>query len=188
LLFCLFSAVFVCSGQTPEPKATLRALISAAYHVPPYRIVGGPSWIDTDKWDARSEPLEPRFRLVVHRELRSTAAYDLIPADSGLKLTPSVCRARCGRFEVTRGRIEGFGVHLQPFADLVADILRRPIIDRTGFTGTIDIQLDFLPDDAVDATGPDASLIYVLEDKLRLKLRPSAADIEMLVIDRVEKP
>jgi uncharacterized protein (TIGR03435 family) len=188
LLFWLLSAVFVCSGQTPERKATLRALISAAYHVAPYRIVNGPAWIDSDEWRVGGEALERRFQLVVQRQSRSTSVYDLIRADGGLKLTPSTCPANCGRFVISRGRIQGLGVHLQPFADLISDMLGRPVIDRTGFTGPVDLQLDFLPDDAVDATGPDASLVYLLEDKLGLRLKASYADIEMLVIEHVEKP
>lgn len=70
-----------------------------------YRLIGGPNWIDIDRFDvlakldgdARSMPheqiqqmaqslLEDRFQLHVHREVRDLPLYNLVVAKSGLKM------------------------------------------------------------------------------------------------------
>jgi uncharacterized protein (TIGR03435 family) len=181
-------------GSWKIDNAPLKMLVGIAYNVKPYEIAGGPAWIDSDKWDVHAtQPqmqnlLRERFGLAVHRETREVPVYNLTVAQGSLKLKPSACRAGCGGIEVRRGRIEASGTPMQPFADALSEVLGRPVIDKTGLGGTFDIRLEFLPDDAVDATGPDASIFNVLEEQLGLKLEPSQAPAEMLIIDRAEKP
>ena len=85
-------------------SAPLRALMEAAYHLQPFRIVGGPEWIRSDQYeiDARATGnpghaqlmlmlcslLEDRFQLRIHRESREMPVYALVPARGGLKLPP----------------------------------------------------------------------------------------------------
>ena len=72
----------------------------------------------------------------------------------------------------------------------------RIIVDKTGLTGGFDIDLEFTPDPAAaggqpPAAGGDAnapSLFTALEEQLGLKLVPQRGPVEMLVIDRVERP
>jgi bla regulator protein blaR1 len=98
-------------GITTYPGGRLTAdgplslLIMDAYKVPPYRISGGPAWIDADRYAIEATPeadpgpsrrvlllqpvLEDRFNLKFHRETRELPIYVLGPAMSGLKLTAS---------------------------------------------------------------------------------------------------
>jgi uncharacterized protein (TIGR03435 family) len=63
----------------------------------------------------------------------------------------------------------------------------RPLVDKTGLTGTFDIHLEFSPDeDAVDAAIP--SIFTALQEQLGLRLESSKGPVEVLVIDRVERP
>jgi uncharacterized protein (TIGR03435 family) len=77
---------------------------------------------------------------------------------------------------------------MKALADLLARRLRRPVTDRTGLSGNFDIELTYSADGlAVDAVrGP--SLGEALRDQLGLKLMPERGSVEILVIDRLERP
>ena len=71
----------------------------------------------------------------------------------------------------------------------------RIIVDKTGLTGGYDFDLEFTPDPAAAGGQPPAaatdaapSLFTALEEQLGLKLLPQRGPVEMLVIDRVERP
>jgi uncharacterized protein (TIGR03435 family) len=69
--------------------------------------------------------------------------------------------------------------------------LGRPVTDRTGLTGTYDLDLTFASDAAVIAVqGPTEAppLMTALRDQLGLRLDSSRARVQVLVIDRVEQP
>jgi uncharacterized protein (TIGR03435 family) len=94
------------------------------------------------------------------------------------------------------------GVLLQNFATgILSPLLGRYVINRTGLEGRFNIPLVFAPDDdtpgglsglawsrregATPATGPS---IFKAFDELGLKLEPTKAPAEYLVIDHVERP
>ena len=71
--------------------------------------------------------------------------------------------------------------------------VQRAVIDRIGLTGTWDIDLTFSPDGGVAApaaapqdSGP--SLFTALQEQLGLRLEPSTGPVQVLVIDRIERP
>jgi len=80
--------------------------------------------------------------------------------------------------------------------------LNRTVVDRTGLTGSYDFDLTYTPDQmpqgrgdpppgappfpAVDPNGP--SLFTALQEQLGLKLEPTRAPVNVLVIDNVEPP
>jgi len=65
---------------------------------------------------------------------------------------------------------------------------RRPVIDSTGLTGDFDVELTFAPYNApvADSTAPD--LFTAVQEQLGLKLEPTKAPVDVLVVDHVEKP
>ena len=73
---------------------------------------------------------------------------------------------------------------------------RRTVLDKTGFTGTFDVHLQWTPGlgetgdsdvpVAPDSSGP--SIFAVLQERLGLKLKAGRGPVEVLVIDYVEKP
>jgi uncharacterized protein (TIGR03435 family) len=70
----------------------------------------------------------------------------------------------------------------------------RPVVDQTGLTGTYDVSLNWLPDRSENPSGVteplDAQEPFFeesLKDQLGLKLKPTKARIQTLVIDHVEQ-
>jgi uncharacterized protein (TIGR03435 family) len=65
----------------------------------------------------------------------------------------------------------------------------RPVIDRTGHEGMVDIKLDFTPASRVSAEADAAPSIFAaLPDQLGLRLQPGRAPVNVLIIDHVERP
>ena len=61
----------------------------------------------------------------------------------------------------------------------------RPVFDRTGLAGTYYFDLTY----AGDAPGsPLPSLPTVLRERFGLELKPDTGPVEVLVIDRAERP
>jgi uncharacterized protein (TIGR03435 family) len=67
----------------------------------------------------------------------------------------------------------------------------RPVLDRTGLTGTYDFDLRFAAP-SLRGASPDApalpSIFTALQEQLGLKLETSRGPVEMFVIDSVERP
>ena len=64
------------------------------------------------------------------------------------------------------------------------------VVDRTGLTGTYDLNVLFMPDER--KTVPDYVLVpafpEALQETLGLKLEKGKGPVEVLVIDHMEKP
>jgi len=85
---------------------------------------------------------------------------------------------------------------MEQLARRLTDVLGRHVIDKTGFTGTFDLHLNFAFDDRVqvprrsaeapEATAPSGlpSIFTALRNQLGLKLESSKGLIDVLVIDR----
>jgi len=172
--------------------------------------------------------LEDRFQLKVHRETRELPVYALTVAKSGPKLpqpkegscfandpngpTPPPVRGKfpCGSVgvmgESSGARIQGGKVQMAEFVRILAMVMGRPVVDRTGFTETFDLVLAFTPDQAVaglprpmgasdagspapaaDPTGPP-QIFSAIQEQLGLKLDSTKGPVEVLVIDHVERP
>ena len=147
--------------------------------------------------------LKDRFSLRVHTETHETRVYVLPPAKNGLKLPdarPEPCiygrkppesnpQAGCGGMDVTPESIVNEKISMQWFAGVLASVLGRPVLDRTGFTGSFRVLLEFAPvapGRDMDSTKP--SLFTALEEQLGLRLESEKGTEEVLVIDHVERP
>jgi uncharacterized protein (TIGR03435 family) len=67
----------------------------------------------------------------------------------------------------------------------------RPVVDATGLTGKYDIKLTWSPQADNPPAGKEApegqSMLEALESQLGLKIRQGKANLEMLVVDHIEK-
>jgi uncharacterized protein (TIGR03435 family) len=229
-------------GGISVENAPVRLLILNAYGVKSFQILGGRSWINSDRWDIEAKPersatsaqtvlmlqtlLEDRFKLSFHHETKELPVYSLTAAKSGLKLEPPKegnCRTfdptapppppgsalpPCGRLMITMSsttEMRGAKVPMAELVRILSNMLDRSVIDKTGFTGTFDVHFEFnreavpgLPgsgaasvpsDPGFPAPDPDAASIFtVLQEKLGLKLESTKGPVEVMVIDRLEKP
>jgi uncharacterized protein (TIGR03435 family) len=68
----------------------------------------------------------------------------------------------------------------------------RPIVDRTGLTGSLNFTLDFAPTWAANSAAADQSALpsffTALREQLGLELKPETGPVDVLVIDHVEMP
>ena len=102
-----------------------------------------------------------------------------------------------GRCVSMAARMNGGGhwslreITMARLAEQIKDELGRPVHDRTGLAGTYDVDLTFASDPAVLAVAglTDAPpLMTALRDQLGLRLESARGPVEVLVIDRVERP
>jgi uncharacterized protein (TIGR03435 family) len=70
------------------------------------------------------------------------------------------------------------------------DGIGRPVVDKTGLTGTYAIKLTYTPEYRRRRGGDPTGEITIFEavQQLGLKLQPQNAPVEMLFVDHIEKP
>jgi bla regulator protein BlaR1 len=96
------------------------------------------------------------------------------------------------------GKAAGRVVTIETLARLMSSWLddHRPVEDRTGLTGNFDLDLDWTPDRALPPDAPpmppinpnSPSLFTALQEQLGLKLEPGKSGVDVLVVDRAERP
>ena len=78
---------------------------------------------------------------------------------------------------------------LNPLSQLV----RRPVVDRTGLQGGFDYELKFATGDLRGSAAPsadtaEASIFTALQEQLGLKLESVRAPVQVLIVDHVQRP
>jgi len=195
----------------------LLAFIMVAYNLSQKPILGDPLPGDSDLFDldAKIDPadlpatplssqqlaqmLQPvladRFKLRVHHQTRTLPVYNIVLAKGGLKMNESAPPTppppgRC----ITRSVGNGSRVEQNCTINDIRNILEGPtgrtVVDKTGLTGHYDFKLHWTPDntpaDSPLAGGP--SIFTAVQEQLGLKLEPSTAPLDVLIIDSAEKP
>jgi uncharacterized protein (TIGR03435 family) len=144
----------------------VRAVMSVLYRVPQRQIVGGPDWLDTDRFeiDAKSEHsynledlhtmfqnlLTDEFKLQFHKENREGAVYALVLDKSGPKMKVNESDQKFD-IPITRGKdgiVVGTRVPIAYLCWWLGQNLQqdqRPIIDKTGLDKLYDFTLTFRP-------------------------------------------
>ena len=147
--------------------------------------------------------LADRVQLKFHRETREVSAYVLTVAKNGAKLEESkegtdVIGSFLGR--PSRG-MKGRNLTMVDFARLLqSGILDRPVVDRTGLQGRYDFLLKWTPDESqftqvgaripppTDSADAPPGLFTAMGEQLGLRVTAEKTPVEVLVIDRIEKP
>jgi len=200
-------------GGLKMQGATLKDLIAFAYDVRETQVGGGAKWVDSEAYDILARPEYPspedlpqgvvapgtnawdrvrlrlqtlladRFQLAVHKSSREVQGYALVPAKGGPKLTatsesgnPSTMRSR--------GHIIGQRATMQMLCVVLGNWLGRPVVDRTGLKEAYTYKLEYTQEDQ----SVDPSVFTALQEQLGLKLEPTRATIDSIVIDRASRP
>jgi bla regulator protein BlaR1 len=204
-------------GRFTTSNVTVKLLIQQAYNVKAFQITGGPGWIDSERYDvvakadgnvngpAQLRPLlqkllADRLKLTIHRDTKELPVYALVVGKNGPKFKESEASGPGPQIRMGRGLIDGQGMGMDMLASQLSKPLGRTVLDKTGLKGQYDIKLEFTPDDGSGrgpGDGPEAaappdtagpSIFTALQEQLGLKLESSKGPVEIIVIDRVEKP
>jgi len=141
--------------------------------------------------------LSERFGFLAHYETRDEIVYTLSVAKSGSKLTAvTVPGNRQGISTPGPGRAQGFAATMKMLLVTLSDATSRPVLDKTGLTGMYDFVLEWIPDMAnADPEGSPqprvtagSTIFTALQDQLGLKLESGKGPVDIVVIDRAERP
>jgi len=205
-------------GRFEAVNVTVKAMITMAYRIRDFQLSGGPGWLDSAAYDitAKAEGdlgpdktrlamralLADRFKLTLHSEQKELPLYALVVGKNGPKIQEAKREARSddGGFRWGQGRISGQMVSLSDLADILSGVLKRPVADKTELKGLFDLKLNWTPDGYRPREGgspnpneprpdPDGPTIFTaIQEQLGLRLESRKGPVEILVIDRVEKP
>ena len=191
-------------GVRPQPDgitasdASLTLLLRVAYDVQDYQIVG-PDWLATDHYDIVARAAGPvggqqvlqqmlrslladRFKMVVHREQRPTAAYALVKSAGGPRLTPAKAPGQ-GSTSAELGRLSFISATMPALARRLSQVLHEPVVDATELPGAYDFVLEWQQDDLTAG----ASLSTAVQEQLGLKLERRRMPIDVVVVDGAER-
>jgi uncharacterized protein (TIGR03435 family) len=192
-------------------NAPLSFLIQFAYKVDLQDYISAmPGWMESQEYDISAKVegeqqltleqtrpmlqhmLAQRFHLVCHRETEMTSGFELIVAKGGPKLRASKDGGKPFA-QILSNRIEATHMDTQHLAGILVRRAGRPVVDKTGLTGTYDFMLSYAPvNDPVNSSvsAPDASLpdfFTAIQEQLGLKLVSKKVPVDFLVIDHVDK-
>ncbi len=191
-------------GTLNAINVSVRFLIEYAYGVRDDQISGGPSWLDTDRYEIMAKPpagadtseaakrlrtqslLADRFHLVFHRQTKELPVLVLTVGKNGPKGLHEATTERPD-FVSNGHHLSAQRLSMASFArDFLANQTGRSVTDKTGISGEFDFTLDWAPDDAPSDTSP--TLFVALQEQLGLKLEQQKGPVEVLIIDRAEHP
>jgi uncharacterized protein (TIGR03435 family) len=160
-------------GRESITNLELRKIIASSFRTQDKLVLGGPSWIDTARYDIEAKGaaevtdvvvwemmrslLAERFHLRYHLETREMTVYALSLGRGGHKLGDPA-QGRCGDAikagrECGAIRFPAYGVAIDnmPMGALTAVLARRlqdrPVVDDTGLKGLYDATIRWMPDE-----------------------------------------
>jgi uncharacterized protein (TIGR03435 family) len=191
-------------------------VVRYAYQLQPFLVVALPRWAEDERFDIVAKAARPiteterqsmvqsllsdRFRLKAHFEKREQTIYAMTRARAdgslGVGLQPRAdcvttpCQ-RSGSSSRVAGVIRVRSTTMAGLADIISSILGEVVRDESGIEGRFDVEASWRPD-AVDApvnpSDDRSSFFTAIQEQLGLRLQPSRAAVEVLIVDSVERP
>jgi uncharacterized protein (TIGR03435 family) len=161
--------------------------------------------------------LSVRFQLAVHFETQETAVFALTlvkPGKPGPKLRrhsegppcedspatafPPECYVQMLTMKGSELQSGSRATTMDQLAEAIPAMgkLDRPVVDRTGMSGEVDYEIEFVrdanPNEPPSANPPPAdpgpTFLEAVREQLGLKLEPAKAPLRVLLIDHIERP
>jgi uncharacterized protein (TIGR03435 family) len=149
-------------GRISAQRVTLRRCIRGAYNVPETLVVGGPKWVDDERYDIEAKAAGPagdpelmlmlrsllaeRFKLVLHRETRPISGYALVVGKGGLKAqhsAPDAPSRTDSRTDSQSRSIDAQGCTMARLAQRLSEAVHLPVADFTAVAGEFDFKLQW---------------------------------------------
>jgi uncharacterized protein (TIGR03435 family) len=200
------------AGTVSATNVTVKHLMWQAFSVQDFQIMGGPGWLETERYDvvarAAGNPtpeqvramlrrmLAERFALDVEQTTRDRPVYLLVRARADGTLGPQLRPATgscagaaptkgCGA-AVGDGTLVSPGLTMSRLAGELTGFLDRRVQDRTGLMGNFEVALTWSA--TLEAGTGRPSIFTALQEQLGLKLEPAVGPVPSVVIRRVERP
>jgi uncharacterized protein (TIGR03435 family) len=160
--------------------------------------------------------LADRFHLTMRRETKEIPVYAVVIGKDGPKLqksaieekdcpdAPDLGDATCHGFNGGQGRgLHGKMVNMTDLVEYVSNWTDRPLLDKTGLRGLFAVETEgWQPmrqrparEAGAEPTAedlrfadPTTPTLFMIFERLGLKMEPQKAPVEMFVIDHVERP
>lgn len=195
----------------------VRLMIALMYKVPLRQVEGGPKWLDDEYFDIEAHAegvhskedlqamfrtlLADRFALRLHTVEREGKVFALRVngTTSRMQPNPQGPGMAIPIMPSGLGQYVGRGVSLPYlcwFLGQQTQDRERPVIDRTGLSGTFDFELSFVPD-SLSSGDPDhlpaevrdkPPLQTAVREQLGLRLVPEDGPVQYLEVEHVERP
>jgi uncharacterized protein (TIGR03435 family) len=202
-------------GRFRVHNATIVDLVSIAYGTEGRNVLGGPSWLDTDRFEIAAKApsdtsdddlkqmlrnlLADRFKLVLHNDTKPMPAFLMTVDKGGPKLKQSNGSGEPGcktpprptapPFTSTVGTFSCHGESTAAFAQFLHQQVlwefNQPISDATGLKGTWDFDFTAIYPPRNNVDG--AATLEALDSQLGLKLTAGSAPLPVIVIDSVNQ-
>jgi len=192
-------------------NVSLRTATRWAYRVRDYQI-SAPGSFGSARYDIVAKAARPateeelrlmlqtlladRFKLEIHRDSKNLAVYSMVIGKNGPKLRKAADDSVSSMRPVGGGLVfRGFS--MEELADRLLSLpfnVNRPVIDRTGVAGRFDFTLTFADDEQnlkstlEGMSLGNTSILTILQEQLGLRFETEKGPVEILVIDRVDRP
>ncbi|HTS28887.1 MAG TPA: TIGR03435 family protein [Bryobacteraceae bacterium] len=202
-------------GRYVLRKATMVDLIRTAYAVEADNVVGGPAWLESDRFDitAKIPPdtspetaplmlqrlLAERFKLAVHNDTKPVDAFVLSMGKGKPKLkeaaegagAPGCTPQMMGGGTPGSIRVSCHNVTMAAFAlqlhQMAGGYLTMPVVDKTGLQGSWDVEIAWTARGALQMDGSDGISIFDAVEKLGLHLEAQKVSEPVIVVDSVDR-
>jgi len=182
-------------GRFEVRTATMVDLIAYAYGLENDKVLGGPSWLDWDRFDIAAKApaatkqetlsamvqnlLSQRFSLVVHKDKKPMPAFVLSPGKGKTKMKEAAGSGEPECQDKPQSQDPGAppyqaiscrNMTMEVFVNVLrgygyATYFPDPVVDQTGLAGAWDFELKWTPRNRLAQAGSDAITIYDAVDK-----------------------
>jgi len=193
-------------GRVTMVNESIKQIIQAAYSVQDHQY-SGPAWLEGERYniDAKADSkgdgkqlllmlrtlLAERFKLVVHHETKSMPGYALVPAKGGLKIHP--VEGESSNTNESRNKLTATHIDMARFTKFLTNLLSQPVVDETGVKESFSFVLQYVNPRSLRAEKADGdnvlpTIFTALTEQLGLKLESRKVPVDVLVVDRAERP
>ena len=201
------------NGRYEIRRATMVDLVRTAYGVEPDKVVGGPHWLEMDRFDviakvppsANRDTVKPmlralltdRFGLVAREQILPVRAQTIVRTDGELRLKPAPggTATTCPQnIQSTTGALTlTMTCRGMPLAVFAEQLTRAPgitgltgvVVDTTGLTGAFDFDLQFVPTTLAAQMGGQTFIQALAQ--LGLKLEAKDVPLPTITVDSVNR-